>query len=326
MKSSNSRPQLLVIKPSSLGDIVHALQVIASLKEQNPEVCVSWVVRDIFQDVVRSSSCVDHCIIYHRNLGMRGLWRCCRDICRLGHFDWVWDMQGLFRSGLMTFAAKSKVKIGRYDARECAGIFYDRCIPPPGTEDKFSRKPKQLHRHHAVDILREFLPTIGAKRACALPHFHLRINGKKLPPHPYIMIAPESRGPHKNWPHYEKLTISMCRLCPWLNVVWVGLRKNACPSLAMYRNFTDLQGKTSLLELMTIVKHSQGVIANDSGCLHLAVAMDRPALGIFTSTDPLHSGPRAIGNSIALSAVNPCPYFPELEKFFFAALRGEIIS
>ncbi|MDR1437845.1 MAG: glycosyltransferase family 9 protein [Puniceicoccales bacterium] len=319
-KDSNSRPRLLVVKPSSLGDIVHALQVIAALKEQMPQIAISWVVRDIFADVVCSAKCVDQCIVYQRGQGLSGLWRCCQEIRRMGQFDWVWDMQGLFRSGLMAFFAKSAAKFGRSDSRECSGIFYDRCIPLPRITVKSAAHPNEKEKivYHAVDILREFLPMVGAKRSCALPKFHLRVNAKKLPPKPYVVIAPESRGKNKNWDHYEALTSNICRLCPQLNVVWVGLEDKMMPSLSVYKTFFNFQGNTSLMELMAIIQNSSGVIANDSGCLHIAVAMNRPALGIFTTTDPRYSGPRTIGGTPAFFAVNPPPYFPELKKFFAA--------
>src|SRR5882672_5178572 len=115
--------ELLIIKPSSLGDIVHGLQVATSLKAQVKDLRISWVVREIFAPIVRACEAVDRVCVFERNAGTKGFIRLMKEI-RKTEFDYVFDMQGLLRTGLMTSRVKAKRKVGRTDAREMSGIFY----------------------------------------------------------------------------------------------------------------------------------------------------------------------------------------------------------
>jgi len=144
--------ELLVIKPSSLGDIVHGLQVATSLKAQRGDLRISWVVREMFAPIVRACEAVDHVYVFERNGGAKGFLRLMRQV-RATKFDYVFDMQGLLRTGLMTKRARAKHKVGRSDAREWAGIFYDEKVP----------LPPDGRRSHALDILLQFCPVLGAK-------------------------------------------------------------------------------------------------------------------------------------------------------------------
>ncbi|MDR3316457.1 MAG: glycosyltransferase family 9 protein [Puniceicoccales bacterium] len=304
--------RLLVVKPSSLGDIIHGLQVVAALKKQRPQVSVTWVVRDCFEAAVRCSGVVERTISYGRSGGLRGLWNCCQDIRRAGNFDAVWDMQGLFRSGLMAFAARSPHRIGRRDAREGARLFYnDRILLPP---------PSAGTSPHAVEILGQFLPTLGLRSS--VERLQFRWFGEdclpaKLFEKPYVLLSPESRGPRKEWPHFDALAADLCARYRNWNFFWVGLEGRPCPRASLRGNFFDLHGETSLPQLLQLVHRSLGVIANDSACTHIAAAIGRPVLAIFVASDPRHSAPYPPNAPGHFTALRPFPGqpFPELEKF-----------
>ncbi|MDR3117402.1 MAG: glycosyltransferase family 9 protein [Puniceicoccales bacterium] len=293
--------RLLVIKPSSLGDVVQALQVVAALKARRTDVAVDWVVRDCFLDLVRASGLVDRIFPFFRESGLRGLLSCCRQIRGAGHFDSVWDMQGLFRSGWMAHRARSDRKIGRRDSREWARLFYTERLSLP-------RKAVP----HAVEILMEFLPTLAVERSTEFlrPHF---ASPAQPVPSPYLLIAPESRVAAKNWPHFAALTEKLCRRRPSWRVLWVGQRRSGPAPRA--DNFCDLRGQTSLERLISLVQGALGVIANDSGCGHLAAALGRPVLSLFVATDPLRFAPYPPAGEGHFFARNPPPSFPELEIF-----------
>ena len=114
--------ELLIIKPSSLGDIVQALQVATSLKAQVEGLRISWVVREIFAPIVRACAAVDQVYVFERNAGAKGFLRLMKEL-RKTTFDYVFDLQGLLRTGLMTSRTKAKRTVGRSDARAMAGIF-----------------------------------------------------------------------------------------------------------------------------------------------------------------------------------------------------------
>src|SRR5450631_3143584 len=107
--------ELLVIKPSSLGDIVQALQVATSLKAQRQDLRISWIVREMFAPIVRACQAVDHVYVFDRNGGTKGFLKLMGQV-RQKKFDYVFDMQGLLRTGLMTSRARGRVKVGRSDS------------------------------------------------------------------------------------------------------------------------------------------------------------------------------------------------------------------
>src|SRR5580692_269640 len=144
--------ELLVIKPSSLGDIVHGLQVATSLKEQRADLRISWIVREMFAPLVRACEAVDRVYVFERMGGAKAFLKLMREV-RETQFDYVFDMQGLLRTGLMTSRARAKHKVGRSDAREWAGLFYDRKIP----------LPPDGRRSHALEILLQFCPVLDAE-------------------------------------------------------------------------------------------------------------------------------------------------------------------
>ena len=114
--------EILIIKPSSLGDIVHGLQVATSLKAQVSHLRISWVVREIFAPIVRACEAVDRVYVFERNAGAKGFLKLTNEL-RKTEFDYVFDMQGLLRTGLMTSRVKATTKVGRSDAREWSGVF-----------------------------------------------------------------------------------------------------------------------------------------------------------------------------------------------------------
>src|SRR5687768_16075928 len=143
--------ELLIIKPSSLGDIVQALQVATSLKAQVDHLRISWVVREIFAPIVRACEAVDKVYVFERKAGAKGFVRLMRDM-RKTTFDYVFDMQGLLRTGLMTSRTRATRKVGRTDAREWSGVFYDEKVP----------LPPDGRRSHALDILLQFCRVLDA--------------------------------------------------------------------------------------------------------------------------------------------------------------------
>lgn len=276
---------MLIIKPSALRDIVHGLQVAASIKAQRPEWRVSWIVRDIFSPLVRASTAVDQVYVFRRHEGARGFLRMMREV-RKKEFDLVLDFQGLLRTGLMTKWARGKRKVGRADAREGAGMFYDAKIPPPPTGAS----------SHVLEILLQFCTVVGAEPRLAEPlHFREmeRLNlgfmepRKGLRP---VLIFPDSGQSNKRWNGYTQLTALLIRE-GGRKVVWAG--NNYLPGKESFPEgtFLNLTGNTSLTSLPALLAKADWIISNDSGPMHLAAAMGLKTIGLFGPTDPRQFGP-----------------------------------
>lgn len=276
---------MLIIKPSALRDIVHGLQVAASIKAQRPEWRVSWIVRDIFSPLVRASTAVDQVYVFRRHEGARGFLRMMREV-RKKEFDLVLDFQGLLRTGLMTKWARGKRKVGRADAREGAGMFYDAKIPPPPAGAS----------SHVLEILLQFCTVVGAEPRLAEPlHFREmeRLNlgfmepRKGLRP---VLIFPDSGQSNKRWNGYTQLTALLIRE-GGRKVVWAG--NNYLPGKESFPEgtFLNLTGNTSLTSLPALLAKADWIISNDSGPMHLAAAMGLKTIGLFGPTDPRQFGP-----------------------------------
>ena len=260
--------ELLIIKPSSLGDIVHALQVATSLKAQVDGLRISWVVREMFAPIVRACEAVDQVYVFERAAGAKGFLKLTKEI-RKTKFDYVFDMQGLLRTGLMTSRALAKKKVGRSDAREWSGMFYDERVPLP-PDGKGS---------HAIDVLLQFCPVLGAKpelrgtlKFREVDSLNLRFADGRGGAKPIVMF-PDSRRAEKSWGGFKQLTEMILREDKTRKVVWAGSTYVHDRSAYPPAQFFNLTGNTSLVSLPALIKRADWVISNDSGPMHLAAAL-----------------------------------------------------
>jgi ADP-heptose:LPS heptosyltransferase len=285
--------ELLVIKPSSLGDIVQGLQVATSLKSQVDGLRISWVVREMFAPIVRSCEAVDRVFVFERNAGAKGFLRLMSEV-RATKFDYVFDMQGLLRTGLMTSRTRAKHKVGRSDAREWSGVFYDERVP----------LPPDGRSSHALDILLRFCPVLGAKpelrgtlRFREADSLSLRFADGRGGSRPYVLF-PDSRRPDKKWGGFKQLTEMILREDRSRKVVWAG--NNFLPDKGAFpaAQFLNLTGNTSLVSLPALVKRADWVVSNDSGPMHLAAALGVRVYAIFGPSDPRLFGPYPVGGPL----------------------------
>lgn len=271
---------VLIIKPSSLGDILNGLQLAATLKAARPELRISWVVADTFAPVVRDCLAVDRVFVFSRKGGVGGFIRLLREL-RRERFDLVLDLQGLARSGLMTWAARAPRKVGRSDAREGAGLFYHETVPLPTGE----------WREHSVAILLEFCrvfdlqPALAGKVAFRPPaQFRydavFAARGGVGP----VLMFPDSRGADREWPGFAELTQRFLAAHPEARVVWAGQKVLPSPAGVDAPRFENLMGKTTLPEVIAMIPRSALVVANDSGPMHLAAALGVRTLSLFGPT------------------------------------------
>jgi ADP-heptose:LPS heptosyltransferase len=278
--------ELLLIKPSSLGDIVHGLQLATTLKAQCDGLRISWIVSDIFAPIVRACEAVDHVYVFERKAGAAGFLKLVREV-RKTKFDYAFDLQGLLRTGLMISRVHARKKVGRSDAREWSGIFYNQKVP----------LPPDGRRSHAVDILLQFCPVLGAKpelrgtlkfrEVDALNLSFAEGRGGAKP----ILMFPDSRRAEKCWGGFKQLTEIILREGRTRKVIWAG--NNRVPDRNAYpaEQFLNLTANTSLVSLPALIKRADWVITNDSGPMHLAAALGVRTFGIFGPTDPRLFGP-----------------------------------
>lgn len=286
--TEESVTRLLIIKPSSLGDIVHALQVAHAIQTQMPQVKIDWVAREIFAPLVEVCPVVDRVMIFRRMGGVTAFFRLLREI-RSTRYDYVLDMQGLARSAIMTAASRGRRKLGRSDAREGARLACHRLAPLPSSG----------RLSHAVEILLQFCRLLNVRPELAGPlPFEMREDalGGSLPAAVLearpIVLFPGSRRPEKEWRGFGELTRILLEQEPETRVVWAGNEVLPDPvPVDDAGRFHNLTARTSLEALVPLVTAAGAVVANDSGPMHLAAATGRPTLAVFGPTDPALYGP-----------------------------------
>lgn len=274
---------ILIIKPSSLGDIIHGLQVAQSIKASIEGCRITWVVADRFRSIIEECPFVDAMLIYQRHGGIRGFWRLLREI-RRERFDLTLDFQGLARSGIMLAAARSPRKIGRFDARDGAWISYTERVDRP-----------EAGKLHALDILLQFLPHLGLQCKLETPlelgeasnRENSPIAGDGKP----VVFFPGSRRPEKDWQGFPELSGRLLESIELDQLVWAGDREIHGAGKWDPDRFLNLMGRTTIRELVALIKTARLVVANDSGPMHIAAALEVPVVALFGPTAPERFGP-----------------------------------
>ncbi|OWK43581.1 glycosyltransferase family 9 protein [Fimbriiglobus ruber] len=293
--------RIALLKPSALGDIVHALPVLTALRERFPAAQISWVVNKAYEPLLAGHPHLTDTIAFDRGAFKKSPIRAARyalqflDALRKRRFDLVIDLQGLLRTGLMCAASGAPVRVGFANAREGSRHFYTHRIAVPDAD-----------QIHAVDRYWRIASVLGAgggaKRfVVPLRSEELEAAARDLAtlPRPWLALAVGSRWVTKCWPpaHFAELA-NRARAAFDGSVIFVGVADDTAASAetarALRGPYLDLTGKTSLPRLAAVLARADVVVANDTGPLHLAAALGRPCVAPYTCTLVARHGPYGV--------------------------------
>jgi heptosyltransferase I len=319
--------RILLIKPSSPGDIIHALPVLHGLRRRYPKAHLAWLVATPFVNLVEADPALNEVVPFDRKrfgrLG-RSL-RVTRDFAsfvrrlRARRFDLVIDLQGLFRSGFLARASCAPVRIGFAAAREMAWIFYTHKIEPLDPDTHAADK------NYAVagmlgfaDVPMDFAVSVtdeDRRFAAAL----LRETGF-LPGQRYAVLVPSTRWETKCWAaeRYGRLA-HLIRERHYLDSILVGggddVAAGEIAIAASEGTAKNLCGRTTLRQLAALIDRAAVVVTADSTPMHLAAAMKRPLVALFGPTNPHRTGPYGRSRDV-LQVDLPCSpcYFRKLSQ------------
>jgi heptosyltransferase I len=289
-------PRLLIVKLSSLGDILHVLPTAHALRAQLGAV-VDWAVHPEYVPLVRCFADVDQIIPVPRH-GLAGVWRQTWAALRRQEYDIIIDMHGLFKSAWVTRAARGKRRIGPSYAREFSWLAYSE------RAGRFDR------RRHAVEQAMDVLDHLGLARP-ASPAAPLRFPRVDLSAAPLrIALAPVSRWPTKNWPagHYGRLAQRLAHeLGAKILVLGVSADRPAGEAICSLEpeHAENLCGRHAIPELFGVLDQCDLLVANDTGPVHMAAALGRPCLVLFGPTRPDWTGPYGPGHRVLMHDL-PC--------------------
>lgn len=300
--------RIALIKPSALGDIVHALPVLAALRLKFPEASITWVVNKSFEPLLAGHPDLTDTMAFDRGAGKRGAIRAAKYAAgfarelRRRRFDVAIDLQGLLRSGLMCLATGAKMRVGFANAREGSRHAYTHRVEIADAE-----------HIHAVDRywkVAEFLGAgSGPKRFHVLVHPEARAwaaNELRGLPRPIIAVAVGAKWVTKRWPpaHFATLLKHTPGTC-----VFIGSGDDTPLALEAIRGLAgtsrDFTGKTTLPQLTALLAEADVMVGNDTGPLHLAAALGTPCVAPYTCTKIAKHGPYGLFSG-AVETTVPC--------------------
>ena len=283
--------KVLILKPSSLGDVVHALPVLRVLKQAHPGARVHWWIEEHLAPLLEGDSELEAIHLFKRRdwrtpggvlRGLETAWRLRRE-----RFDWVVDLQGLARSAWFGWLTRGAMTAGVDSGREGARGLYDVAV----------RRPSE--NTHAVDWN---LAVLKAMRVEARGDFEWiqKRTGETVVPESdgrWVVFCPGARWPNKRWPveHFAKLGADLLAGDDSLQVAVLGDGEDAEAGEIIAKSARgrckNLAGKTTIPEMVDWLRCAQVVVANDSGPLHVAVALERPVVALYGPTHAGRTGP-----------------------------------
>lgn len=316
------RGRILLIKPSSLGDIVHTIPVVSALKTRWPEAHLTWCVKRQWAEFI------------DRIVGIDRVWPVDETVLswiragqqlRNERFDVAVDLQGLFRSGVLAGLSGAPVRIGFANGREGSPWFYTQRVPVPSVDV------------HAVDRYLSLVEALGASVSGA-PRFEFKMLEEDLKlvrdlfhrkglsmGQPWIAMNVAARWATKRWPLSSFAAVIDQLYAEHRDpVVVIGSADeqsyvNELRTLSK-SPFVDLSGDVPLRCLPALLSTAAVMITNDSGPMHIAAACGVPVVALFGPTSAIRTGPYGTNHHVLAGSVSCSPCFsrvcrhhPEME-------------
>ncbi len=301
---SKNFKNILIIKPSSLGDIVLALPALTALRRSFPDAKISWLIRPEFAPLIENHPHLDRVILFDRKFlgkawynfrAMQSLLSFIRNL-RHSSFDAVIDLQGLFRTAALAQLTGSGKRFGMANAREFAHIFYSHTTPQDSSCIHLVDYYMKIVQNAGVSADNTDVQFVFPDDATAVETVKNLLKSKNIDYENYAVFIPGSAHRHKCWPceYFSDLAKQISSRFE-LPVVITGLaseRDIAEKLKAMTQvPMANLAGLTNLTELLAVLKTAKLVVSNDTGPGHIAAALGRPMVMIFGQSNPVRVHP-----------------------------------
>lgn len=302
--------KVLILKPSSLGDVVQALPLLRLLKQHRPDAEVHWWLASELCPLLVGDADLATVIPFERKRWRSPTyWPDGFDqirALRAARYDWVIDLQGLARSALFAWLANGAFTIGLELEREGAHLAYDLAVPRPKDKPHAVEWYLAVARALGIPVHDSFAwlparPEIAAQVETKCPH-----NGAR-----WLGINPGARWDNKRWPveHFTELVRQLAARDANFRFALFGgpgdwqltdTIQRAAPDRCV--NFA---GRTELPEFIELLRRCELLVTNDTGPMHLAAALRKPIVSLFGPTSPEQTGPYG-QESFALRHPLPC--------------------
>ena len=299
---------ILIIKYSSLGDIINALPAVKFLRQNCPEARIYWLLKKEYAGLFSDDPIYDSIIVYAGNnyKAVNNLINKLRSL----NVDITIDLQGLLKSALFGYMSGAKARYCFRHTREGSDIFYTKKLG-------YNRKDV-----HAVEENLSVIEELLGQRLDSKHDFEITFKKNTIDrarelikpspenKNPVIIVSPTSRWQSKMWGQDRFARLSdMLIGTIGARIFFTGTQNDSRYiediRQKMKNASVNLAGKTDLKTLAGTIKSSDLVISCDSGAMHLASAMGTPVVAIFGPTNPKQTGPFG-KNSVVVSSGADC--------------------
>jgi heptosyltransferase I len=306
---------ILVVKLSAIGDVIHALPVSYAIKETFPEAHLTWVVEPPAYGILQDNPYIDEILVFEKkkfksfsgfiqNIGPL------RARLQSRSYDAALDLQGLFKSAAIVWLSKAPLRLGTCNMRECS--------------DRISRPVAGMHAEgHIVERYLDVARAMGCRVdnvrfPVAISERERELAGRILhqggvnPDMPYAVLAVGANWPNKRWPveSYARLTdwLYNRKLIPVLiggGVVDERLAAEIVSAAEIPP--VSLVGKTSLKQLAAVIQGARFTLGGDTGPVHLSAGLGMQTIMLMGPTDANRNGPYGQPDH-AIEVNRPCKY------------------
>ncbi|MEK9629621.1 MAG: lipopolysaccharide heptosyltransferase I [Nitrospinota bacterium] len=306
--SATNQKKFLIIKLSALGDVVHALPTASTLRQENPDAFIAWIIEERYQELLQNNPDINEVIpirtkVWRKNLNTETLKEVWQTIKRLRKqkFDVVFDLHGLVKSGVIAWLCRAPVKSG-FHRKNCkekiSAVFTNQ------------KAPYMAGGIHVVDMYLAQLQS-ALKIKNELKNFPLpEIKNEKvedffqkntdLTNKPVIGINSGAGFESKLWEleRFAKLAdrISVEMNCSILLTWGPGEEQKTQQIAASMKQKCWIAPPTTIQESIALYKHLALLVSCDSGPLHLCAALGIPTISLFGPTDPVRNGAYGANN------------------------------
>jgi len=319
---------ILAIRPSSLGDIVHALAIVADIRAHHPGLAIDWVAEEAFVPLVALDPGVRRVIPialrrWRHHLLSAATWRewaAFRRDLRQQRYAAVLDLQEQVKGALIAAMAQ-----GMKHGPDRASIREPIATLAHGAH----------HAHHAIDPRQHLIDRCRQLAAAALGH---RVEGPPrfgfAPPppaaalaggEPYVVCVHATSRADKLWPdaHWRQLIPAFARAGYRVLLPWGDASERArSEALARDEPAASVLPRQPLPALAGLLARAELVVGVDTGLVHLAAALGAPTIALFTATDPALAGvERASPNARDLGDAGRTPSVADVQAAAGALLR-----
>ncbi len=302
-------PRILLIKTSSLGDVVHNLPVVADIAAARPDVSIDWVVEEGFAAIPRLHPRVSQVLPvavrrWRRALWCPAVWREMRAFVttlRACDYDAVIDSQGLLKSAWIARAARGmRHGLDRESSREPLGLFYDHTHHVPWGQ-------------HAVERNRQLVAQALGYTPSAPAQYGITAATQSfswLNSDAYAVLLHATSAERKLWPEERWIGLGqalaaqgMVSVLPW----GTAAERERSARLMQHIPQAVVPERLELSALAALLAEARVVIGTDTGLTHLAGALGAPTIGIYCATDPAATGLHACMRGVNLGGIAALP-------------------